>query len=482
MGLGGWLGEVFGNVDDAIINPFVSNVLPGVEDTGRNEGGFMDDLAHLDFDGMHERENTWEDNGNQMFGTGGWYKEVASRWLGPYANALAENIENKGDAEQSWTKAVGSTAGNYAAKYAGSYMSEGTSDYSIAGGDTTYKNYGGDSTTSGVSGAGDYSLSGSNAGLGNNTGTAGYGGASTAGDYSLASGGTTSTGTNGTGYGFQGNTYQAPGNDLQNQWANYKVENPTTAAAAEGAVKGGIKAFVSGDDPFKGALYGGASNAASTAFSDYTKEKEKGMEFDNAYSNPSFDFSTMSPMDSFGNYSQNTPTIKSYGDSSDWMSQLKDNPWLQTTLGIAGGLHPALGALGKAIYGTGDNRASNPMYNIGATLGQLYSNNRAQQALKGQLGQFDANRGAYQTQLQSDLSRRDAASGRRSQYGPRSVELQARMAALDAQRAPSLMKMYDAQNTLRNQNVSNVLNSAWTNRDAIKSGYNSLSDYFTGGE
>jgi hypothetical protein len=45
---------------------------------------------------------------------------------------------------------------------------------------------------------------------------------------------------------------------------------------------------------------------------------------------------------------------------------------------------------------------------------------------------------AYSQQLRQELNRRDAASGRRSQYGPREVELQAKLAQMRAQSEPSM--------------------------------------------
>lgn len=62
---------------------------------------------------------------------------------------------------------------------------------------------------------------------------------------------------------------------------------------------------------------------------------------------------------------------------------------------------------------------------------------------------------AYEEQLRKELMRRDAAAGRRSQYGPRSVELQARLAQLASGQSNTLSNIYGAQNN----SLNNMINS-----------------------
>jgi hypothetical protein len=59
----------------------------------------------------------------------------------------------------------------------------------------------------------------------------------------------------------------------------------------------------------------------------------------------------------------------------------------------------------------------------------------------------------YATQLRQQLARRDAAAGRRSQYGPREVELQAKLAQMAGQMAPHQMAARNAGN----QNMMQML-------------------------
>jgi hypothetical protein len=66
----------------------------------------------------------------------------------------------------------------------------------------------------------------------------------------------------------------------------------------------------------------------------------------------------------------------------------------------------------------------------------------------------------YAQQLQQQLERSDAASGRRSQYGTRSVELQARLADSAARMAPSLANMYQQRYNMQNQQTMGYLGAA----------------------
>lgn len=85
-----------------------------------------------------------------------------------------------------------------------------------------------------------------------------------------------------------------------------------------------------------------------------------------------------------------------------------------------------------------------------AGLGSLYNNNAATRdarnaqmginsGVQQQLSDMFGPNSAYAQQLRQQLERQDAKAGRRSQYGPREVELQARLAQMQAQYAPNLM-------------------------------------------
>lgn len=83
--------------------------------------------------------------------------------------------------------------------------------------------------------------------------------------------------------------------------------------------------------------------------------------------------------------------------------------------------------------------------------GQLQENAaQTNQALQGQMGTLAnmyAPDSAYAKQLAQQLARKDAAAGRNSQYGPRAVELQARLAAMAPQVANSMSSLAGAANS-----------------------------------
>lgn len=96
-----------------------------------------------------------------------------------------------------------------------------------------------------------------------------------------------------------------------------------------------------------------------------------------------------------------------------------------------------------------------------SSIGDLWS---AQQQ-NSDLGQLSSNLmsmygddSPYARKLRKDLQRRDAAAGRRSQYGPRSVELQAKLAELNSGNARTLSGIYQQQGINRNNMVNAGLN------------------------
>lgn len=87
------------------------------------------------------------------------------------------------------------------------------------------------------------------------------------------------------------------------------------------------------------------------------------------------------------------------------------------------------------------------------------TNNAALQGQMGTLANMYAPDSAYAKQLAQQLARKDAASGRNSQYGNRAVELQARLAAL----APTVS---NSMATLGGQMNTNYTNSAAANKQS----------------
>ncbi len=130
---------------------------------------------------------------------------------------------------------------------------------------------------------------------------------------------------------------------------------------------------------------------------------------------------------------------------------------------VGGAINPALAGVGGMVGGEmAANAAANaertigPAQNIpqtsgstdfgaiGAGLGQIWNRYGAAKEYKNQGQQLQDLYGpnsAYSQQLQQSLLRQDAARGRRSQFGTRNVELQARLADLASRNAPQLQSL-----------------------------------------
>jgi len=93
-----------------------------------------------------------------------------------------------------------------------------------------------------------------------------------------------------------------------------------------------------------------------------------------------------------------------------------------------------LGGLYAGMKGMNDNRS------IMNELQALYSQNSP-----------------YAKQLRQQLDRRDAAAGRRSQYGPREVELQAKLAQLASGQIPAISQMNRNQILMRNATLGSTI-------------------------
>lgn len=148
------------------------------------------------------------------------------------------------------------------------------------------------------------------------------------------------------------------------------------------------------------------------------------------------------------------------------------------------------GATGPA-QGFTDNGGGNMNWGnlIGAGVGGLaglYQANRAAKAAEGNtqdLGALFGPNSAYAQQLRQQLERRDAASGRRSQYGPREVELQAKLAQMAAQYGPNIsqqnMAAQNAAQARRNAQM-NMLLGLGRQSGLFNWAGNRLSDLFSG--
>lgn len=112
---------------------------------------------------------------------------------------------------------------------------------------------------------------------------------------------------------------------------------------------------------------------------------------------------------------------------------------------------------------------SSPAGRIGSGLLQMYNASEANDQYKKLRDMYGPN-SPYAQQLRKQLERKDAAAGRRSQYGPREVELQARLADMYSRGYPSMNAAMNQRNQMRGQGMglifsgldkSGVLEDAW---------------------
>ena len=115
---------------------------------------------------------------------------------------------------------------------------------------------------------------------------------------------------------------------------------------------------------------------------------------------------------------------------------------------------------GSPMMGGGGGFGNAKFGDMAGSLMGLYSaydQRRKMKGLAGGLQDLYNPNGAYAQQLGQQLARRDAAAGRRSQYGPRQVELMARLADLNSRNAPQLAQLYSAQQNGTNAMLNNAL-------------------------
>jgi hypothetical protein len=148
------------------------------------------------------------------------------------------------------------------------------------------------------------------------------------------------------------------------------------------------------------------------------------------------------------------------GGYMDEMSKFFGTPQGKMIGRLLGMANPALGGIAGIMGQSGSGQRMDPMLAGLGALGTLYGYNRANSNLKQQqksLGSLFSPNSPYAQQLRQGLERKDAAAGRRSQYGPREVQLQAELARLNAGNAPALAQLGGARDTNRQQMMMGLL-------------------------
>jgi hypothetical protein len=123
------------------------------------------------------------------------------------------------------------------------------------------------------------------------------------------------------------------------------------------------------------------------------------------------------------------------------------------------GMNPILQRMQAMSSGQGGGGPGRFDSMAGNLLG-MYSAYRNRKNVKGQIKNLNSlysPNSPYAKQLESNLMRQDAAAGRRSQVGPRQVELQARLAEMNGRLAPQLQSLYSQSGANRDRFLSGLM-------------------------
>ena len=217
------------------------------------------------------------------------------------------------------------------------------------------------------------------------------------------------------------------------------VTDPTLGGAINGATQGMIGAGVSGGNIGQGALTGGLQGGIrgygidQTGYQPTDPNQQTYNDITQTSSIPdSGRTSTASILGSSGNGEGGMSYAPAYTSTGTYNA-----PEMQAPAQESSWANPDLGAfMGKILPQSKEGWGE-----LAQGLGSLYVANKNRRMARDLRNQISGNRGAYGTQLQRELQRRDAASGRRSNYAGRAVELQSGLAKLDAQNAPAIAQL-----------------------------------------
>lgn len=288
------------------------------------------------------------------------------------------------------------------------------------------------------------------------------------------------------GLGSYAGTAFGPGNNQYNLGNSIGFDNPTFVNGVNGAANGGLRGIINGNGANTGAIVGGIVGAGNSLLNTNSFQQGGKMAYDfngsmpeptyNFSANdlgmadlntpPSFDYSIGMNQPSYGNMTD-ADRVNALGPNSNSNDLWKKNPVLNFLSGIGGTGQLQQQSSGQAPIPSNTNQS---LLGGLASLYLGYKNNKNTQGQISSINGLYGPNSAYATQMQKQLEARDAAAGRRSQYGPRSVELQAALAGNAAKLAPTLAGLYNQQNNnyaltaqtlLRNPAVMNTLNNGY---------------------
>jgi hypothetical protein len=221
------------------------------------------------------------------------------------------------------------------------------------------------------------------------------------------------------------------------------IENPSLASAVNGGVKSGMSTALQGGSTSqigKNALTGGTLsglNSLGTSNMDTYQPMQGNQALLNDINQGSYAPQQPSWMGSdlgSGGQSTYTSNTSGMGIAPNYNEDGPSTNYLDTVKGILG--------IGNGRIGAGFGGGQGIKYgDLAGSLMQMYAAERSRKQASQMMGQISGNNGAYAANLRNQLMAKDAASGRRSDYGGREVQLQSALAQLTAQQAPAMMNL-----------------------------------------
>ena len=205
--------------------------------------------------------------------------------------------------------------------------------------------------------------------------------------------------------------------------------------AVRGGISGGAGSYIEGLDAagnlgvtnpaYRGILNKTVSGAATTAMTPGTDSSDiaRGAVYSGVQG--------LGPM--FSGDSNANPYSVEFNPNNNSFESTNFNNILDQVYGVLGNVGINRGNTGQIVEG----------------LAGLYQANRQRKQAKDLMSMIGGRRDAYGAQLRRQLERRDAASGRRSDYGGRETQLQAGLAELDSRNAPGMMQLSNLESLSR---------------------------------
>lgn len=282
------------------------------------------------------------------------------------------------------------------------------------------------------------------------------------------------------------------------------INDPQYKKLANNTVTGALKAKATNQDVGQGALYGFGNTALSQGgsmlgnmFNDEKKLTGSSMDYDPT-AGGGFGGTATANQGETGyapsaytgsNNNMGMDSFKSLGGIAEGGAMPSSFNGGSSGGGSSGG-SPVEALISAFMGGGGGSKAGGigAYGDMASSLYGLYNANKQKKRMQEQAGQLNSlfsPNSPYAQQMRQRLDRKDAASGRRSQYGPREAQMMAHMAEMNSRNTPYLQQLNQGIGGMENMMARNGLNfaqQAYKAAPQMQQGYNSLMNLFNGGQ